>query len=105
MTATIQRQSTGFSTAAVQKFSPRVDRTIPRVATENPCPRTSRRLLRQLVVEVQHHHDEARQDNNPRQPAKRLRPLPLARLHGLAIGVNLAEDKSCGKACDVRGVV
>src|SRR6266850_7634398 len=73
--------------------------------TEDPCPRMSRRLLRQLVVEMQKHHHETCQNNSARQPAKRMRSLPLARIHGLAIGVNFAEDKSARKACDVRGVV
>src|SRR6267143_2766286 len=54
---------------------------------------------------MQKHHHEACQDNKPSQPAKRMRPLPLVRIHRLAIGVDLAEDKSCRKACNVRGVV
>src|SRR6266850_864661 len=46
--------------------------------TEGPRSRKSRRLLRQLVVEMQNHHDETRKNKDAGNPALRVGCLPFA---------------------------
>src|SRR5207245_6506701 len=54
---------------------------------------------------MQNHHHKTCQNNNARKPAKRIRPLSLARVHRLAIGIDLPKYKSSRKASQMRGIV